>query len=116
MVQSIMNLTRDVAGNNTFGLPFSKFKWDNTLTVGGGAKALTIPAKSAKWSAIFAIEPGAEVWVANNETATLPAIGEFVTTDSEMNPVSREVKAGDVLSLITGNADAKVGIVLYPIQ
>lgn len=109
-----MNLTRDAAGNNTFGLPFSATKYDTTL-LAGVEQTLTIPGKYPKYSVIFSIEPGAEVWVANNETATLPG-ASFALTDSELNPVSREVKAADVLHFITGNADARVGVVLYPIQ
>lgn len=110
-----MNLTRDVGGNNTFGLPFALFKWQNELAA-STEKLLTIPGNYAKYSAIFSVEPGSEIWIANNETATLPVAGEFVVTDSELNPVSREVKAGDVLHFITGNADARIGVVLHPIQ
>ena len=110
-----MNLTRDASGKNTFGLPFAPFKYDNTLTAAGGEETLTIPGKYAKYSMIISVEPGAEVWVARNATATLPTTGGFVATDSEMNPVSREVYADDVIHFITGNNDARVGVILHPI-
>ena len=109
-----MNLSRDAAGNNTFGLPFAPFKYDNEL-VTSTEKLLTIPGDYPKYSAIFSIEPGSEVWVAKNATATLPVAGEFLPTDSELNPVSREVRAADVLHFITGNVDARIGVVLHPI-
>lgn len=110
---SNMNITRDVAGNPTFGLPFAPFKYDTTLTAAGGEQTLTIPGTYAKYLAIFSIEPGAEVWIAPNATATLPGAA-FATTDSELNPVAREVKADDVLHFITGNDDARLGVVLHP--
>jgi hypothetical protein len=110
---SHINATRDVAGNNMFGLPFSKFKYDTTLLV-GVEQTLTIPGKSKKWLAIFSFEPGSEVWVANNATATVPGAA-FATTDSELNPVAREVAVDDVLHFITSNADARIGVVLYAI-
>lgn len=110
-----LNLTRDAAGNNTFGLPDAPFKYQNSL-VASTEKTLTVPGTYAKYSAIFAVEPGAEVWYAKNNTAVLPVAGEFIATNSELNPVSREVKAGDILHFITGNADARIGVVLYPIS
>jgi len=109
-----MNLTRDAAGNNTFGLAFAPFKYDNTLEATTGEETLTIPGTYKKYSMILSIEPGAEVWVARNATATLPATGGFLPTDSELNPVSREVYADDVIHFITGNNDARVGVVLHP--
>jgi len=110
-----MNLTRDAAGNNTFGLADAPIKYQNSL-VASSEKLITVPGTYAKYSAIFSIEPGAEVWYARNNTAVLPVAGEFILTNSELNPVSREVKAGDVLHFITGNADARMGVSLYPIQ
>lgn len=112
---TMMNLTRDVAGNNTFGLGDAPFKYQNSL-VASTEKLLTVPGKYAKYSAVFSVEPGAEVWYAKNNTAVLPVAGEFILTNSELNPVSREVKADDVLHFITGNADARLGVSLYPIQ
>lgn len=111
-----LNLVRDIAGNNTFGLNDPDYKYENTLTSVGGEKELTVPGRFPKYLAIFSIEPGAEVWYAKNATATLPAAGEFVATDSELNPVARSVKKGDILHFITGNDDARMGILLYAIQ
>jgi len=111
---STMNMVRDVAGNNTFGLPFSKFKFDSTLAQ-GVEQTLTIPGKAAKWLAIFSAEPGSEVWIANNATATAPGAA-FASTDSELNPVARIVDAADVLHFVTTNVDARIGVALYAIQ
>ena len=106
-----LNLTRDVAGKNTFGLPFAKIKYDTTLLL-GVEQTLTVPGPSIKYLAIFSYEPGSEVWVAKNATATVPGVS-FAATDSELNPVAREVKANDVLHFITTNVDARVGVAFY---
>lgn len=109
-----INITRDAAGNPTYGLPFSNFKYNTTLLL-GVEQTLTISGKNAKWLAIFSTEPGSEVWVAINATATVPGAA-FAQVDVELNPVAREVKADDVLHFITTNVDARVGVTLYAIQ
>lgn len=111
-----LNLTRDKAGQNTFGLTFSDIKFNNILEAAGGAKDLEIPASHTDWLVVFAIEPGAQVWVARNAVATIPAAGEFVQTASELNPVARQVKGGDTLSILTTNVDAQIGVMLYTID
>lgn len=109
-----MNNVRDNAGNNTFGLPFSDFKYNTTL-VATVEQTLTIPGDTKKWLAIFSVEPGTKVWISNNATATIPGAA-FATTDCELNPVARIVRADDVLHFITSDADAQVGVTLYAIQ
>ena len=110
-----MNITRDVAGNATFGLPFALFKYDTTL-VTSVEQTLTIPGAYKKYLAIFSIEPGTSLWIASDDnTATLPGAA-FAATDSELNPVAREVKADEILHFITGNATAVLGVTLYPIS
>lgn len=109
-----LNFTRDVAGNNIFGMHFSPDKYNTTLLT-GVEQTLTVPGKAPKYLAIFAIEPGSEVWVALNETAVGPGVA-FAKVSSELNPIAREVAADDVLHFITTNADARMGVVLYAIQ
>jgi hypothetical protein len=109
-----LNLTRDIAGSNTFGLPFAKIKYDTTL-LAGVEQLLTVPGPSSKYLAIFSIEPGTSIWVANNTTAVV-AGAAFTATNSELNPVAREVKATDVLHFITTNTNATVGVSFYAIQ
>ena len=110
---SHVNATRDVAGNNLFGLPFSKFLFNSTLSI-GAEQTLDIPGDTAKWLAIFSYQPGSSVWVANNETAA-SAGGSFASTDSELNPVAREVKAGDQLHFITPDTSVLIGVSLHAI-
>jgi hypothetical protein len=108
-----LNMVRDSAGDTTFGLPFSDFKYDTTLLT-GVEQTLTIPGDHQNWLVIFSIEPGTKIWTAKNATATIPGAA-FATTDSELNPVARKVKAADVLHFITNDANAELGITLYAI-
>lgn len=108
---TLLNMTRDINGYNAFGLQFAKDSYQTTLSA-SAAQSLTVPSNFAVWTAVFAYTPGAEVWVADNTTATLPS-GSFSSTASQMNPTVRQVLAGDVLSFITSNATADVGVSLY---
>jgi hypothetical protein len=101
----------DTRGQNTFGLyPLDKGT-RTTLSV-GVAQTFTVPVNEgplANWGALFTYEPGATVWVAFNDTATLPS-GSPAATVCEMNPAMRYVKPGDTISLITPNTTAEVGV------
>jgi len=107
-------LTRDINGYNGFGLKFADDKYSTTLA-SSVAQSLVIPSNFAKWIAIFSFAPGTEVWVANNAAATIPG-GAFAATNSELNPVGREVAGGDILSFITPNTQAEVSVTLYALQ
>jgi hypothetical protein len=111
----MFNLTRDINGYNGFGLRFSENKYSATLTQ-LVTQTLTIPGDHAKWIAIFAYEDGSTIWVANNATAAVPVGATLAATTSERNPIAREVKAGDMLSFITPDATADVGVILYALQ
>lgn len=108
-------LTRDQAGYNTFGLPFSSQKNDTTLAA-GVEQTLTAPASNVLgYLAIFSYEPGAKVWVALGSTATVPGAA-FAATDSELNPTAREVPASGVLHFITNDLSAEVGVAFYELS
>jgi hypothetical protein len=109
-----MNQTRDINGYNTFGIPFAV---DNQFTIlsSGVAQNFTVPSNFENWDLVFSFEPGAKVWVANNTTAAIPT-GAFAATASQLNPAVRQVKAGDVISFITDNVTAEVGVSLYALQ
>lgn len=108
-------LTRDQAGYNTFGLPFSSQKFDTTLAI-GVEQTLTAPTNNVLgYLAIFSYEPGAKVWVALGATATVPGVA-FGATDSELNPTAREVPVGSVLHFITNDATAEIGVAFYELS
>jgi hypothetical protein len=116
-------LTRDINGYNGFGLQFSDTKYsatipqttDTTLTIGGNAAMGAAAATTYnKYIVIFSYEPGSQVWVANNETAGVPAGATFALTDSELNPSARMVQAGDVLHFYTPDSGgANVSVIIY---
>ena len=108
-------LSRDINGYNGFGLMFADDKYSVELDAGVAA-TFTIPSSHPNWIVIFSFETGSDIWVASNAAAEVPAGNTIVATTSEHNPVARKVKAGDVLSLITSDTTAVVGITLYTVS
>lgn len=105
------SLTRDINGYNGFGLAFSDT--NNQVTLAASVEQhFTIPSDAPYYLIIFGIEPGAAIWVANNATATLPS-GSIAGTLSQLNPSARFVKGGDVISMITPDTTAEVGVSIY---
>ncbi len=109
------SLIRDINGVNGFGLPFTINKYSAAL-VQNTEETLTIPSYAAQYLAIFSFDVGAAVWVANNETAALPAGASFAATTSELNPTARQVSAADVLHFYTGDSTSQVGVTLYALS
>lgn len=73
-----------------------------TVTVPSFA-AMGLPTANEynKFLAVFSYEAGAVVWVANNATAAVPAGATFAASTSQLNPACKQVKAGDVISMIS---------------
>lgn len=111
---TIFNMTRDINGFNGFGLEFADDNQKTTLAV-GVEQHFTVSSNYSTWLAVFSFEPGSSVWVANNETAAVPS-GSFSSTDSQLNPSARKVFGGDVLSFISNNTTAEIGVSLYAIS
>lgn len=97
-----MNMTRDIAGYNGFGL-LPTYDIRNGLLAVGVAQSVTVPSTYANWIAIFSYTPGSTVWVSFTGTADAPT-GAFASGDSVMNPAGRQVAAGSTISLITADA------------
>ena len=105
-------MTRDIAGFNGFGVPFTIIAKSAILTA-TVEQHFTIPSNYPNWIAIFSYSPGAAVWIDGITTAVAPT-GAFAATTSELNPAARLVKAGDVLSFITTDLTSPaVGVALY---
>lgn len=108
-------LTKDINGVNTFGMSFSTQKSATTL-LEDEEQTLTAPTNSTSgYLAVFSYEPGAKVWVALGATATVPGAA-FAATDSEQNPVARNVPSGGILHFITNDTSAEVGVVFYELS
>lgn len=111
---TLLNFGRDVQGYNAFAPRFADDKYQVTLS-GGAAQSITVPSNYKNWIISFSYQPGTNVWVAANTTATLPT-GAVGATHSEQNPGQRMVQAGDTISFITNNTTADFGILLYAIS
>jgi hypothetical protein len=58
-------------------------------------------------------QSGASVWVADNAVAMTPLGNTFSNTTSELNPVARYVKKGDILHFFCSDLSSFVGVVFY---
>lgn len=104
-------MTRDINGYNGFGVQFSNINYKTILSA-TVEQHFTVPSTASKWLAVFSFEPGSSVWVDNNNTAALPG-GSFAATTSQLNPAGREVNSADVLSFITNDTTAEIGVSFY---
>jgi hypothetical protein len=117
-----LNFSRDVQGYNTFAPPPSTDKYSATLTAGGNA-TITLPTNSPYWIVSFSYQPGADIWVAYNGSAAIPAGATFASTASELLPGSRILPstvttssgttANTINLLNNGSGVADVGVILY---
>lgn len=82
------------------------------------AQSFTVPGgATTQYQAYFEYASNSNVFVRNNGTAASPAGGTKSTTQySEFKPKKRYVRGGDVLSLITPDTNAYVGLSLREIQ
>ena len=110
-----LNFGRDVQGMNAYAPQSSTNKYSATLT-SGSAASITVPLSSENWIVAFSYKPGATVWVNMlGATAAVPAGATFAATGSELNPGQRKVVGGTVISMITSDTTAAVGISLYAV-
>ncbi len=114
------SMTRDINGYNGFGRQTTDLKYGVTLSA-GAEQHITIPAATdgqyRNYLAIFSVEAGGNIWVALNDTADLPT-ATLAAINSELNPIAYYIK-GDgeqVLSLITSDTTASMGVVLYAVS
>lgn len=109
-----LNFARDAQSAETFAPDFSDEMYSVAIAA-STEQTQTIPGSGLRYIAIFTYEPGAEVWVAKNNTATVPAGATFAATNSSMNPVARKVYSGDIIHFITADDSTSIGIELYVI-
>jgi hypothetical protein len=121
---TLYNINNGIKGVNAFGAPFSAIVYNTTLAANTEA-TVTIPGGSAlgninastnpQYLAVFSYSSGATVFVANNDTAAVPAGDSLAAATSIINPSARLVKAGDVLSIISAGTPS-VSIELFYLQ
>lgn len=112
---TMLNLTKDVKGFNTFGRVPADLKYSASLTTSSD-QSVTVPNTAVKWLAIFSYEPGASVWVAIGTAASAPVGATFAATSSELNPVAYELNSGEVIHFLTSDVSANVGVSFYVLQ
>lgn len=109
------NMTRDISGQNGFGVMPSNVK-KGVLLAQNVAQTFTAPTDYPRYIAIITTTPGANVFAAYNTTATAFS-GTAGDVTSELLPVGREVKSGDTISVLTPDAaGAYVGCVFYTVM
>lgn len=99
-----------------FSLGFATIKYSVALA-GSSDTTLTIPGSAPRYKALIKVGGAGIVWASLNATAAVPAGTTIAAVSSEIVtaevPICREVRAGDVLHLITATATTNVSIVLY---
>lgn len=113
---TILNLTRDVSGRNTYSRQVPDYKRASTLA-SGAEQTFTLPTTNEKgYLVIFSYEAGSKVWVGvGSSSVTLPT-GSFTDTNGELNPTTYTVEAGAILRFITNDTSAEIGVVAYDVQ
>jgi len=96
-----LSMTRDINGFNAFGIIPSQDIYAGALTA-NTEQHFTVPSNEQYWLAIFTFSPGANVWVDFTGTATVPS-STAALVNTVLNPAGRQVKAGNVISLITAD-------------
>lgn len=114
-MSTVLNFGRDSQGYNAYAPQFATDRFSATLE-SGSPESITVPSNHGVWIVSFSYQPGTNVWVAYKGTAELPGSSAFTSTTSELNPGSRMVYAGDVISLVTDNTESNVGVVFYAIS
>jgi hypothetical protein len=111
-------ITRDINGYPGAGLPFTTDNVKNEL-VADTPKSVTVPSiNDSPLVAVFGIEPGSKIWVALNPSSTIapPSAGEFVASEAQLNPLVRNVFAGDILQFVTSDTSAEISVSFYELK
>jgi len=97
-------------------IPFSDSCAQLNLST-GVAQSYTVPGENnKKYSALFAFDDNANIFICLNNTAVAPGAGlKTETKRLEFRPIKRYVKGGDVLSILAPTSDEYVGISLRAI-
>lgn len=123
---TLYNIPPNANGVNGFALKQAGLLYSATLAANTAA-TVTVPSSFAmgtyaspqskpQFVAVFSYEAGPNVYVSINNTAAVPAGATLAATTSELNPHSRLVQAGDVISVITATASTDITIALYAIN
>lgn len=107
-------ITRDNSGAVAYGLSFCDNNQYTVLTT-DTEYTLTVPTTTnfSYFNAVFSITPGGNVWASDGATTlTLPTTS-FASTQAQLNPTVRLVKAGDTLRFRSGDTGTAIGVSFY---
>ncbi len=115
-----LNFAKDVQGYNSYAPSPSTNMFSATLASAGNA-TITLPTSQSSWIVVFSFQPGSDIWVSYNASATAPAGATFAATSSELNPGARILpsvqKNGTTATTINllnnGTASADIWVALY---
>lgn len=114
-MSTLLNFGRDINGYNAYAPQFSTDIFSATLT-NGSEETFTIPSNYKIWLMSIVPSVGGNIFIARNNTATIPVSSTFSSTNSEQNPGARTVFGGDVIHVITDNTSVDVSVVLYAVS
>jgi hypothetical protein len=108
-----------IAYNSNYNetIPFSDSAYQVNCSV-GVAQSITVPgANTIQYQALFSYIQNSNVFVRLNTMPLSPTAGSVGTQPySEFRPNKRYVRGGDVIYLITPDANAYVGVSLRKLQ
>ena len=114
-MSTALKFAKDANGMNCFA-PRPATVMKSVELLNGTAESFTVPSETGVdfYTVSFRYQPGTTVWVdVSGGTAEEPVGNTFEDTTSEMNPASLILPAGTVVSMISGNDTADVGVVMW---
>jgi hypothetical protein len=112
-MSTILDFGRDAAGYNAYA-PAPCQDLRSVSLAAAGNSSFTVPSNYPHWIVSFAYGSAPDVWVAYGASAAAPAGGSFAVNSSELNPASRDLKAGTVVNVLNNGASTiDIGIYMY---
>jgi hypothetical protein len=105
----------DASGKATYGIAPS-VNMKSIFLDQDNAEPFTVPTDFKFYELHFSIDPGLRVWISyNGVAAEYPAAATWADTNSELNPGARVVPGGSIISAITPDTSAQLGVAMYGI-
>lgn len=110
---TVMHMGRDCSGAPTYALPICNNIYDFMLSA-GVAVTWTVPSDVPVWQIDVVPEVGGEVLVSyDGVTPHNPTTATVTRSNTDYNPVARDILAGTVLNFLTQDTTCRVWIYLY---
>jgi hypothetical protein len=118
-MSTLLNFGRDVQGFNAYAPQFPTDIFTATL-VGDAHSSVTVPSNHQVWLMYVRMQPGGWCYVSRNDTAAVPASGDFSASTSDLAVGTIEFKrivyAGDVIDFLTSVSDTDVVVEFFAIS